>query len=260
MKRYLYMVWLLGFLMCAVTRAADDGAVSAGLDLPVLSGYVWRGQVLNDEAVVQPSLTVTKGGLSLNTWGNFNLTDEFSEEGDQEFTEVDLTVSYAGSVGPVGYGVGVVEYLFPHQTLGAGTPDATSYPGTREVYATLSLSDLPVVPTLSGYYDVDEADGLYLSLGLAYSADLGGKATLGLSGLVGYATSDDNAFYYGVDDAAFNDASVGATLSFSPVESLTITPGVQYVTLIDDDIKDAAAAIYKDDSAVVGSLKASYAF
>jgi hypothetical protein len=69
------------------------------LDVPVLSAYVWRGQVLVDDPVVQPTFTVAKGGFSINWWGNFNLDDNATGD-DFEFSEHDITLSYAAPPAP----------------------------------------------------------------------------------------------------------------------------------------------------------------
>lgn len=226
-----------------ITAGLGADAADVNVDLPVLSAYVWRGQVLNDEAVVQPALNVVSGGFGVNVWGNYNTTDNVTE--DPDFSEIDLTVSYGGKLGPVGYGVGVIEYLFPN----------TAYSGTREIYASLSLPDAPVIPTLGVYRDIDEADGFYATLGLSKSMALGDKATLGLSVSLGAGDEDYNTFYFGVDDAALNDANVSASVSFALTDTVTLTPGVQYTWLLDSDIEDGAKALYLDDETFVASLK-----
>lgn len=257
-----WMTGVMGGLLLTGVGMADEAkteapALAANTDLPVLSAYVWRGQVLNDEAVFQPALNMTKGGLGLNVWGNFNLTDAASD--DPEFSEIDLTLSYGGKVGSVGYGVGVIEYLFPNTTV---TTDAGSsaLPGTRELYVSLSLPDLPIVPAVSVYRDVDEADGTYASFSAGYCKSLADKLCLGLSASIGMADADYDRFYFGVDEAALNDANVGATLSYALLSNLTVTPGVQYTWLLDGDIKDGAEGLYKDTSEFVGSLKLNYVF
>ena len=85
-------------------------------------------------------------------------------------------------------------------------------------------------------------------------------AALNASASVGYASADYNSFYFGTDDDALNDANIGLTVPFTVTESLTITPGVQYTWLLDNDIEDGAEGLYKDTEQVVGSIKASYAF
>jgi hypothetical protein len=239
--------------MATVGLAAEEIKVGASADLSILSAYVWRGQVLNDEAVIQPAATITKGGFALNTWGNFNLTDEAT--GDAEFSEVDLTLSYSRAVGPVTIGAGLIEYLFPNQTL-----MEEGYPGTREGYLSATFSSLPVVPALAVYYDFGEADSFYALASLAYSAKLGETLSLGLNASLGYGAADYNAFYFGVDEAALNDANFGISLAVTPSASLTVTPAYQYTMLVDSDIEDAAAGLYKDKDQSIFSLKATYTF
>jgi len=242
---------MLAMLVGAGTARGEDAApaVTASTDLSVLSGYVWRGQVLNNQAVFQPSFTVGKNGFSLNTWGNANLTD-VGTGSSPELNELDLTLGYAKTVGNVGLGVGYIEYSFPNTTVS----------GTREVYASIGLPNLPIVPTLSVNYDVDAADGAYGNFGLAYSHGISDKVTLGLSAGIGAATSGYNSFYFGVDKNAINDVTAGASLGIALTKSLTITPAIQYSALPDSKIKDGAAGLYKDTEAVVGSIKVSYVF
>jgi hypothetical protein len=213
------------------------------------NGYVWRGQVLNNEAVLQPSFTLGKGPFTINTWGNMNLTDSVTEDAP-DFSELDLTFGYSKMLGAVALGAGLIEYSFPN----------TTFANTREVYATISLPTLLIVPTLSLYYDFDEADGVYGNLALTYSHSIAEKATLALFASLGAATSEYNAFYFGVDQNALNDMNVGASLSIPVTKSLTITPAVQYTALPDGDIEDGAAGLYAEKDFVLGSLKASYVF
>jgi hypothetical protein len=239
--------------------AGEAITVGASADLSALSAYVWRGQVLNDEAVLQPAATITKGGFALNTWGNFNLTDAATGDG-AEFSEVDLTLSYSRAVGPATLGAGWIEYLFPNQTLVAADGTGVGYPGTREVYLSASVSSLPVVPSLAVYYDFGEADSFYAVASLAHGAKLADALSLGLSASLGYAAADYNAFYFGVADDALNDANFGVSLAWSPCPCLTVTPAYQYTLLVDSDIEDGAAGLYKDKDQAIVSLKATYAF
>jgi hypothetical protein len=157
-------------------------------------------------------------------------------------------------------GAGLTEYLFPNQTLVAADGTGVGYPGTREVYLSASLPGLAVVPSLAVYYDFGEADSFYASGALAYSAKLGETLNLGLSTSLGYGASDYNAFYFGVDDSAFNDANFAVSLTWSPCSCLSLTPAYQYTVLAESDIEDAAAELYKDKAQSIASLKASYTF
>ena len=246
---------LAGLLTWAGTAVAES-EVGVGLDVAALSSYVWRGQTLNDKMVVQPSLTASKAGFAINTWANYNVDGAY----DGDFSEVDLTASYSQAVGPVALGAGLVQYTFPNQTLAVEDGEDVAYPGTVEVYASAGLPDVPLAPTLTVYRDVDEIDGTYGMVAVGHSFELAEKVSLSLSASLGAADADYNAGYFGVDDAALNDLTVGAALPFAVLENLTVKPAISYVYLPDSDVRDAAEEVYGEDDAVVGSLTASYAF
>jgi hypothetical protein len=269
MKRTFAVALLAGLLAAlpAVTKAEEEAAeLGASLDLPVLNAYVWRGQVLNDEAVLQPSLTVSKGGFAINWWANFNLTDNATGD-DAEFSEHDISVSYSKVCPYTGADmtIGVVNYDFPNPLVDAeGNPALVN--DTREAYFVAAFSEVLLAPTLSIYYDFKEADGFYGSLGISHSIEVSDTIALDLSASLGAADSSWGEFYYSSDDVGdgLNDASVGATLPIVINDNWTITPGVSYVALLDDasDAVDAAGdALYSGETEyVVGSLKASYTF
>lgn len=235
---------LAGMIAAPGALLAADG-VSASLDIPVLSTYVWRGQVLNDEAVLQPSATITKGGFSLNYWQNFALTD--NQTGDSaEFTEHDITVSYALAC-PLVEGatltLGLINYDFPNSELA----------DTREVYASYAIPCV-LAPTLSVYYDFNEVDDFYANLGISHGFELTDALTLNAAASVGYAGKDYNDVYFGTDDDALNDVNVSLKLPIKLCEAATLTPGVAYTSLLDSDIEDGADVLYGEKDAVVGSL------
>jgi hypothetical protein len=256
--------WLgvvLGGVLSLLPLAA--GAADATLQADVLSAYVWRGQVLNDELVVQPSLTAeTDYGLSLNVWGNFNTTDRVSPENEREFSEIDLNAAYSRRVSFFTLGVGFYQYLFPNQTV---TDDVTSNSAaalpTREVYVSAALEDVILQPTLTVYYDVDAVNGFYGSLGISHSFELTKELSLDLSASIGAADSEYNSVYFGVDEDALNDGNARASVSYALMESLTLTGYIQYTTLLDSDIKDAADVTYFNEGDIVwggGSLAYSF--
>lgn len=252
-----------------VLRAEDakPAPLAASLDLPVLNAYVWRGQVLSDKAVVQPSLTVSKGigpgTLTLNYWENFNLTDQATGN-SMEFSEHDLTVSYSGTCPLTGAGltIGVVNYDFPNQKVPTGDGHADHYSlvnDTREGYLAIAAPCV-LAPTLTVYRDFKEADGFYASFGVSQSFELCKEASLALGASVGAADRDYNKFYFGVNKTKLNDGNISLSLPCKLGDSLSITPGIQYTMLLDSTIEDAADGLYRDKDAFVASLKASYAF
>ena len=254
----------IGILLSAqISEGQSEVTVDA--EVSIYSAYVWRGQVINDELVAQPSLTASKGGFSFNAWGNFDLTDNIettsSTDTEGEFSEIDLTLSYALPLdGDVSVEVGYIEYIFPKQ---GDSEQATVVEDTdtREVYVSAGL-DVPLAPTLSANWDVDEADGgLYLTLGLSHSVDLVEEslsAELGFS--ISYATEDYNEFYFGVNDDEWNDGNISLSTTYSANESCSITGLIQYSWLIDSTIERAAKATYFDDNELWGGITLAHAF
>lgn len=250
-------------LMVRAEEAAAE-AVSASLDLPVLSGYVWRGQVINDEPVFQPTFTVAKGGLSINWWGGMNLTDEIT--GDEfEFSEHDITISYNKLTCPLtdaAITIGIVHFDFPNIGLVNAEGQVSLVKDTHEAFLTYSLGNLPLTPTATINYDFKEADGFYGNLGISHALSVAEKLTLNLAASIGGADSDWSSYYYGDIGSGLTDYSVSANLPVTLCNNWTLTPGVQYVGLLDDakDVVDDTGIYYGDTDKVVGSIKLSYVF
>ena len=251
----------VAMVLVAGTMVAQ--AAEGEVDIAVNSEYVWRGQVLNDEAVIQPSITVsTDYGLSFNTWGSFNTSDALGEKTDKEFTEMDLEVSYALPVEAVNMEIGVGEYTFPHSEEMTEEGGFAFSEGTREVFFSIGV-DKVVSPSVKVSYDFDEAEGFYAVAGLDHNIGLiEDTLDLDLGLFAGFASSDYNAYYYGVDDDALNDGGVSLTLNYAVSEAFSLSANLQYVKLLDSDIEDAATEYYlnEDDGETFGGVTACYTF
>jgi len=90
-----------------------DSTVTLGAGL--LSKYAWRGLLLTDGPVIQPTVDVSHKGFVINVWCNMDLDDVNGNE--REFNEIDLTLAYGGKVGPVRISGGVMHYTFPSTLL-----------------------------------------------------------------------------------------------------------------------------------------------
>jgi hypothetical protein len=200
------------------------------------SKYIWRGQLLNDDFVFQPLVGLGYGGLSASLWGNLDLTDYHNNSG--EFTEYDWTLGYADTVPGVDfltYSIGTIYYYFPSTD---GDLD------TVELYAGLGLA-MPVRPTVTVYRDIDEIDGTYVAFSVSHSVDklfeLSPDMPVGMTLLtsVGWGNDAYNKGYWGgLDESSLQDLTV--TIGFPiPVRGWTLTPSVNYVTLLDSDIQRA---------------------
>jgi len=239
---------LVGAVAMAPAPAKAEGW-AVDFDSTFNSKYVWRGALLVDDWVIQPSVNVAKGGFSFNVWGNYEPTDETGHQ--KQFTEIDLTAEYAFALGDFSIPVGVIHYMFPN----------TEYKATTEIYTGVSY-DWIISPSATIYADMDQASGgLYLLLEASYSHELPVSKEVGVSVDLGagvaYANEDYLDFYYGVDDSGWSDAYVSLAVPISVMDGkITFTPAVTYTALIDSDLKDSV----EDDSNTYFGLSVTFSF
>ncbi len=214
------------------------------------SKYVWRGIVVVDDWVAQPSVTASVGGFSFNVWADYMLTDQNDRK--NEIDEVDLTASYTFELGKFSIPVGVIRYTFPH----SGASDTT------EFYAGVSYNWI-VTPSITIYKDVQESNGFYILGSLGYSLDLpklndliGWSLSVGAG--IGYGSDDNNNFYYnGTDKSGFTDYSAFISLPFTIGEYVTLTPQVVFTGLVDSDIKDNMEPVQDENNIYFGLVVAA---
>ncbi|MFH1719313.1 MAG: hypothetical protein ABIF19_18320 [Planctomycetota bacterium] len=231
---------VMAFLGTSALRANEDVSVEASADF--FGKYVWRGQNIVDDWVLHPGAGAAYKNLTASFWGNLDLTDENGNNG--EFSEIDLTLDYSAQVPGMdylGYSLGVIHYDFP---INVGADD------TLEVYYGLAL-DVPASPSITFYHDVDEAEGTYISFAVGHSfqnvAELEPETPLGLDigASLGWGSAGYNKFYWGEAGSELNDLVLSAAFPFE-LAGFTITPSVNYVTLVSDDIRRTNA--YGTDS------------
>lgn len=214
------------------------------------SKYVWRGIVVVDDWVAQPSVTATVGGFSFNAWADYNLTDQNGRK--NKVDEIDLTAAYTFELGKFSVPVGVIRYTFPN----------TSAADTTEFYAGVSYSWI-VTPSITIYKDVQESNGIYVLGSLGYSHDLpelsklfGWSFNVGAS--IGYGNNENNNFYYnGTDKSGFTDYSAYLSVPFTIGEYVTLTPQVVFTGLVDGDIKDNMKPIQDENNIYFGLVVAA---
>ncbi|HBG77762.1 MAG TPA: hypothetical protein DDW84_02775 [Phycisphaerales bacterium] len=242
MKKFIAMTAAC-YLMagCVPVFAGDDFAFNLTSDF--YSKYVWRGQLLNDDPVFQPGISVGYKGFTFGVWGNADLTNYTGNSG--EFTEFDYTLSYSGKFNPdgkLGYTLGVVHYQFP-----------SSFLDTTEIFWGLTY-DTFLSPSITLYHDIDEAGGAtYASFGISHTIENIIKvsektsANLVLGATLGWGSSEYNEWYWAnandsdksVTRSAFNDLALKASLPFALANGWSITPSISYVILVDGRIRDA---------------------
>lgn len=213
----------LGAVLSPAAAEALDGSV----DLSLQSAYIWRGMVVNDKPVLQPSLTVAGGGFSASAWGNINLTADNGYRG--ELSEIDYWLAYTLPGNDLDLTLTYYAYTFPH----------TSSVSTHEVWANVTLKTLPFSPSLTAIRDVDAIRGWYFLL--TGSQSLGILKTRASDGLVltlnvGHGTKEYCRGYFPeIEHDSVTD--YGARLDWP----LKVGPGrltldAQYTNFTDSDV------------------------
>jgi hypothetical protein len=245
----------------AKPAAEEVSKPSAALDLGVFSQYIWRGfELSHNSIVIQPSVTLGYEGFSFNVWGNMD-TDQHirgSDDSTSKYTETDLTLSYAKTLGPVKLTGGYIYYAL------AGTPETGSQ-DTQELFVSATLNTI-LNPTLSVYRDIANLPAWYINFGISHSQPIYDKITLDLGASAGYYYSEDNDFSEINNPSnryrALHNGLVTAGLTIPFGEYFSVKPLIGYSFPLsgtaDDYIK--ATSISDHSSFVYGGVTLSMAF
>ena len=246
MKKILLTLITLLILTTMSIPALALGPLDIDADLTVMSQYVWRGMVINSEAVLQPSASANILGIGFGFWGNMDLSDVNGYSG--EFNELDYFATYSLPLPLMDLDFGLIYYDFPNTEAAA----------TTEFYASGSVHVL-LSPTLAVYYDFDEIDGSYVNASISHGVGLGETMNMDLGAALGFGDSSYNKGYFGVDSSNATDLNLSASIPFQPIPFLTITPKVHYSTLMGDP-KTAVSDAEGDTDAFYYGLSATFSF
>lgn len=219
----------------SLAEAKEDFSLST--DAAFHSRYVWRGALLSDCWVFQPSATFDYQGLGLAVWGNMDLGNANGK--DYCFSELDYDLNLSFPVGYYSFSLGGMLYTYPN----------TLDKATTEIYLGLK-ADLLLNPSVTVFQDVDEAKGTYISLNLGHSLPvkkLNGSVDLALS--VGIGTDKHSRYYHEVNSGALVDFLISAIMPFKIKEGITIAPSFSYARLLDSKIGSSAE---KKDNPIFG--------
>ncbi|MEN8142451.1 MAG: hypothetical protein ABFQ82_02505 [Thermodesulfobacteriota bacterium] len=242
---------LTGIMAIGLTALMSGSALAeekpeAGLTMGAYSQYVWRGYAFSDSSVViQPSMTVAYKGFGVNLWGNLDTDYDDGTSKGINWNETDMTISYDGSAGKIGYGIGWIYYNLGSE-LGADS---------QEVYAGVSVDTL-LAPTLTIYNDIDNFRGYYATLGISHSIPVAEGLTLDLGAQIGYYDLDDTNY------SEFHDGLVSAAMTFAINDYVSVTPELYYSFALTNEAEADIIAVSSDgdDDHIYGGVSASFAF
>lgn len=242
-KKWLSIIGL-SILICGTTTVFAADEISCTVSADFYTKYIWRGQVVSNRAVFEPTIALKKYGFTGYVWGNMDLTGQ--NEHCREFIEMNYVLDYTASIpdmNGVSFSVGTIYYDFPN----------TFFKPTTEIYGGLSF-DLPLTPFVRLYRDVDEARSAYIQVGVGHTIEKifsisdGCYCGLRVGSYLAYGNSQYNKFYFASAGGKLNDLNVSLAM---PVcfKDWSITPSIYYSMMVDSDVR---AATDKSDNLVAG--------
>jgi hypothetical protein len=206
----------------------DDARPGVDIGLAVASKFVHRGMTLVDEPVLQPDLGVTiptegDGVVGITVRGNLDLRNDtgdawFPSGHAGRFTQIDQIVDYTHTLGGVTLRGGLHGYTLPN-----GLEFENGERGnTSEVFVTASAEVLETTPYVSWHYDFDEVRATYYRAGLQERFELADRWSLTLDGSLGYVTSGQALWMYGLAESGVGDLRGSAILGWAVDARTTI--------------------------------------
>jgi hypothetical protein len=226
----------------AEEEEASGARPDFGVDLAFVNKYVWRGMLITDGPVFQPAATLGYKGASIGVWGNLDLDNVNDNAG--EFNEIDLVLDYTHSIKEFSLSGGLIYYDFPN----------TDFNSTLELYVAVG-ADILLQPCITVYFDVDQVEGIYGTLGFSHSFGLLESETVSLSldlaTSIGLGSTPYVNSYFGVDNSGFTDFYAEGSLPITILNQLTVSPYVGVAMVVDNAMR---AQMDESDNFLIGAI------
>jgi hypothetical protein len=211
------------------TEEEEEATFTWGADVDLVSKYVWRGFVLNDNVSIQPNVWGSAYGFTVSAWFQLateKLSDQLPGEFDEDtgtVEEFDLTVSYARDFGKFSLEGGLLRYMYP----GIDGVDPSN-----ELFLTVGY-DYWLAPSVGVYRDLD-VESTYFELGIGPEFEVAPKLTLNPGVVLGIYHFGDNE---DLEIEAFNAHRLepSAALNYDLGRGISATAHLHYVIPITDE-------------------------
>ena len=264
-------VWVVALMMVASSVVAEEPVMPSpqpspggrggkiSVDVKSANAFVWRGRVINDEAVLQPSVTYAIDAFSVNLWGSWDITKTDDPPLHSRWDAVaDYTMEDDFQVIMIGFGAHL------HRDEGSAPAE-----NTCELFAAYTLNG-PLMPTITLYYDIGEINALYGTVGFSHSLYIGADHYLDLAARLGAGDAEYVEYWFSLpanettgsdvfvpEDAAGLDFTVSAGLDLPVWDNVCLTPRIEYMRLMNSELRGALDAADLDASHVILSLTLS---
>jgi hypothetical protein len=215
----------------ASQASAARATFTYGAETDFNSGYVWRGLLLDDGPVEQPSAWISAFGFTFTAWSNVALT---SASGGAGLNEVDLTLAYNRDWEKLRVEAALAAYV------GRQSSDIEAR-NTMEGSLELSYPVGPLRIFTTHAFDVLAYRGSYFGeAGLEYERQVTKNTEFTISIRSGWASAKFNDVYIGVDKSAFNFVGAEGSLTYYLGRRLYLQPHIEFSSITDRRLREQA--------------------
>ncbi|MBT3181936.1 MAG: hypothetical protein HN337_05435 [Deltaproteobacteria bacterium] len=215
--------------MTEMVQAFNEGGkkISGGVDMTLISRYVWRGQYYTQGPGWQPEGFVSGYGFTGSVWGSMALGNE---QYQGKFSEIDLSLIYAKEIYGLTIAPGYVHYFYP--VGGAAS--------TGELFLMLDYKFKYLHIFTSQFFDVKEyRKSYYGAFGVAFLYDFKERFSLKTAASTSWGDPRFNEAYFTVDKWTSTVVSLDVSLGIEVLKWLFIKPGATYDIVVDGDLRKA---------------------
>ncbi len=222
------------FLSCAFAQESpkhpeEDHSLTFGGETDFTSGYVWRGLLVDDGPLMQPSAWISKSGFTFAAWTSHPLSKT------SETTHLNastLTLTYGRDWKKLTIEPSVESY-FSRRTQDSNDPN------TMEGSLKLSYPAGPLRVFTSHAFDVLAYRGAYFGeAGLGYEGHVTKNTELSISLRSGWASSKFNDIYIGLSKRTFNFIGAEGSVSYYLRPYLYFRPHFEFSNIVDRRLRE----------------------
>ena len=215
---------LAAALLCATAFApavqAQDSELSVSTGVDYVTEYVFRGTSFAG-ASVQPFAEASYGNFTVGGWFSTAIGEDSDIAGD----EFDLYAGYSVPLdSSISLDLGATYYHFPQGGSFFETEGGNA--GSYEVSASLGFGEVPLAPSVTGYYDFTfEAFTLEGSVGHSFA--IGEQQSFDLNATGGLVD---------VDGGSYEWVTLGASVSHAFTDDVSVYFGANYSLSTEDTL------------------------
>jgi len=212
--------------------AEKQSSFAYGAEMDFNSRYVWRGLLVADGRVGEPSAWMSVFGFTLTAYSNVALT---SASGGAGLKATGLTLTYDRDLEKLKIGAALDGYM------GRQSSDIEAQ-NTMEGSLKLSYPAGPLRIFTAHSFDVLAYRGAYFGeAGLEYGRPVTKKAEFTTSVRSGWASAKFNDVYIGVNKSAFNLVGVEGELTYYLGRRLYFRPHIEFSAITDRMLREQLA-------------------